>query len=98
MPRKIYCPVCPRLYEVREQYPRIEALGSTPESPDRQEMRRIYRREQGTKAYRAIGNICDFGHVVLDWIEGSTAHALTPSEPARVVCMLTGEVVSAARG
>ena len=96
MPRKIYCPVCPRLQNVREQYPAIGALGAPGKEADRQVMRRIYRRERGTKAYQAIGNICDYGHVVLDRIEGS-AHTLTPTEPARVVCRSTGEVVSADR-
>ena len=98
MPRKIYCPVCPRLYEVREQYPTIEPFGASRVEADRQEMRRIYRREQGTKAYRAIGHVCNFGHVVLDGAENVAAHVLTPTEPARVVCRSTGEVVSAERG
>ena len=98
MPRKVYCPVCPRLYKVREQYPMIGALGSPPVSPDRQEMRRIYSREAGTKAYRAIGYICAFGHVVLDEAESVAGHVLTTAEPARVVCTLTGEMVSTDRG
>ena len=65
MPRKIYCPVCPRLYAVGEQYPTIGDLGAPPVNPEREEMRRIYSREAGTKAYRAIGYICACGHVVL---------------------------------
>ena len=97
MPRKIYCPVCLRLYEVEEKYPTIGDLGAPVMDQDRQEMRRIYSREATTKAYRAIGYICAFGHVVLDEAEGVADHVLTPTEPARVVCRLTGEVVSADR-
>ena len=98
MPRKIYCPVCPRLYDVEKHYPTIEDLGAPVMDPDRQEMRRIYSREAGTKAYRAIGNICALGHVVLDGVENVPGHVLTPAEPARVVCTSTGEMVSADRG
>ena len=98
MPRKIYCPICPRLYAVGERYPTIGDLGAPVMDPDRQEMRRIYSREARTKVYRAIGNICNFGHVDLDEVEGVAGHVLTPTEPARVICTSTGEEVSADRG
>ena len=96
MPRKKYCPVCPRLYAAGERYPTIGDLGAPVTDPDRQEMRRIYSRTS-TKAYQPIGYICDVGHVVLDEDEGVAGHVLTPTEPARVVCTSTGEVVSADR-
>ena len=83
---------------MREHYPTIEPFGASRVEADRQEMRRIYSREAGTKAYRAIGYICACHHVVLDEAENVAGHFLTPTEPARVVCRSTGEVVSAERG
>ena len=97
------CSICSKLFQETGRPPGLEArrwgyaslpvLGSLAPQP----MKRLYVRGEAT-SYKAIGYICDKGHVVLDEAESVAGHVLTTAEPARVVCTLTGEMVSTDRG
>ena len=59
-------------------------------------MRRLYVRENGVN--RPIGYICDQDDVVLDAPASGPRHVLTKTLPAQVICLATGEAVSAVDG
>ena len=68
-------------------YAGVEPLGS----PRMEPMKRLYVREGGVN--RAVGHICDHGHVLLDQPPEGPAHVVTRTWPPAVVCNATGEVV-----
>ena len=69
-------------------YSGIGRLGKNSLEP----MKRLYVREGGVN--RPVGHICEQGHVVLDQPPEGPAHVVTKTWPPKVVCTVTGEVVS----
>ena len=59
-------------------------------------VRRLYVHENGVN--RAIGYICDQDYMVLDAPAAGPQHVLTRTLPAQVICLATGEAVSAVDG
>ena len=91
MPAKIYCTVCEKLDSISNQYRSLGRLGAS----SRQAMKRLHvRLPSGT--YSGVGYICEQGHVVQDGVSGNGTghHVVTPTIPAHVVCMVTGELVT----
>ena len=56
-------------------------------------MKRLYVRGDSS-SYKAIGYIFEKGHVVLNEPGEEAQHLVTPTFPAAVICLATGEKVS----
>ncbi len=93
------CSICSKLFQETGRPPGPEArrwgyaslpvLGSLAPQP----MKRLYVRGEAT-SYKAIGYICDKGHVVLDEPGEEAQHLVTHTIPPAVICVATGEKVS----
>ena len=93
------CSICFKLFQETGPSPALDArrwgyaslpvFGSLAPQP----MKRLYVRGEAT-SYKAIGYICDKGHVVLNEPGEEAQHLVTPTFPAAVICLATGEKVA----